>query len=133
MLKSKSYEEFVWEDKHQHAFDQVKWYLVNPLVLMPPRAGRPLKLYLPATNTTIGCMLAQENGEGKEQAMYYLSQMLNDPKTRYTVIEKLYLSLFYACTKLHHYMLPITVHVICKTDVIKYMLTRPIVRGQIAK
>jgi len=30
-------------------------------------------------------------------------------------------------------MLQTTVHVICKTDVIKYMLNGPIIRGQIAK
>jgi len=34
---------------------------------------------------------------------------------------------------LHHYMLMTTVHVICKIDVIKYMLTKPIIKGRIAK
>lgn len=48
-------------------------------------------------------------------------------------MEKLCPSLYYACNKLHHYMLLTMVHVIGETDVIKYMLTQPIVRGCIAK
>ncbi|XP_024195631.1 uncharacterized protein LOC112198745 [Rosa chinensis] len=34
--------EFVWESKHQEAFDSIKAYLANPPVLVPPRPGVPL-------------------------------------------------------------------------------------------
>lgn len=53
-------------------------YMSNPLVLMPPKVDRPWKLYLSVTDTTIISMFAQENNEGKEWALYYLSRMLND-------------------------------------------------------
>jgi len=128
LLKLKNQEEFMWKDKYQQVFNRIKEYLSNSLVLMPPKVDRPFKLYLLATDTTIGCMLVKENDEGKEQAIYYLSRMLNDAKIRYTTIVKLCLSMDDACTKLHHYILPTTVHVIYKTDVIKYKLTRPIIR-----
>ncbi|KAI5312508.1 hypothetical protein L3X38_041681 [Prunus dulcis] len=32
-----------------------------------------------------------------------------------------------------HYMLPFTIYIIAKTDLIKYMLTRPMLRGRIGK
>ncbi|XP_058202642.1 uncharacterized protein LOC131317077 [Rhododendron vialii] len=35
--------------------------------------------------------------------------------------------------KLRHYMLPISVYIMSKTDLIKYLLTRPILRGRIGK
>lgn len=38
-----------------------------------------------------------------------------------------------AATKLRHYLLSFVVVVISKTDVIKFMLSRPILRGRIGK
>jgi hypothetical protein len=60
--------------------------------------------------------------DGKENIITYLSQCLIDVETRYSFNEKLYLSLFYACSKLRHYMLSSTCVVACQTDVIKHML-----------
>ncbi|CAL8992965.1 unnamed protein product [Prunus brigantina] len=51
----------------------------------------------------------------------------------YSPIEKLCLALYFAATKLRHYMLPSVVQIISRTDLIKYMLTRPIIRGRIGK
>jgi hypothetical protein len=48
-------------------------------------------------------------------------------------IEKLCLSLFYACSKLRHYMLSSTCVVACQVDVIKHMLQEPILSGRIGK
>lgn len=49
--------------------------------------------------------------------MYYLSRVLHTPK-------KMCLLLYFAATKLRHYILSTTVLVIARTDLIKYMLTR---------
>ncbi|CAL2228521.1 unnamed protein product [Prunus armeniaca] len=48
-------------------------------------------------------------------------------------MEKLCLALYFTATKLRHYMLPSVVHMIAKTDLIKYMLTCPIIRGRTGK
>lgn len=37
---------------------------------------------------TMGSMLAQEDENGVKMAIYYLSRVLNDTKTRYSEIEK---------------------------------------------
>ena len=71
--------------------------------------------------------------EGKEYIITYLSRRLIDAETRYTFIEKLCLSLYYACIKLRHYLLSITCIVVCQTDVIKHMLQKPILSGRIGK
>ena len=67
---------------------------------MPPLKGRPLKLYLSVAKESIGHLLVQNNVEVHEQAVYYLSRVLNLAKTRYTPIEKLCFALYFACTKL---------------------------------
>ena len=51
----------------------------------------------------------------------------------YIFIEKLCLCLNYACTKLRHYLLSSTCIVVCQTDVIKYILQKPILSGRIGK
>ncbi|CAL8116173.1 unnamed protein product [Prunus armeniaca] len=88
---------------------------------MLPRKGIPLKLYISASENSVGSLLAQDNEEGKEQAVFYLSRILQDVETRYSAIEKLCLALYFTAVKLRPYMLPFTAHIIAKTDLIKYM------------
>ncbi|WP_161412679.1 ribonuclease H family protein, partial [Klebsiella pneumoniae] len=55
---------FVWDDKCQYAFDEIKSYLANPPVLAAPIPGRPLILYTAALEESVGALLAQINEEG---------------------------------------------------------------------
>ena len=48
-----------WDEESQEAFDKIKNYLFDPLVLVPPQLGIPLILYLTTTVTTMGAMLCQ--------------------------------------------------------------------------
>ncbi|CAL8163635.1 unnamed protein product [Prunus armeniaca] len=56
---------------------------------------------------SIGSLQVQDNKEGKEQ--------------------------IFTAIKLRHYMIPFTTYIIAKTDLIKYMLTRSMLRGRIGK
>ncbi|XP_058208205.1 uncharacterized protein LOC131321220 [Rhododendron vialii] len=133
LLKLKSQKDFKWKKEHQKAFEFLKQSLVRPPILMPPIIGKPLKLYISAGHQSIGCLLAQDNENGHEQAIYYLSKRLNECEIKYKPIEKLCLTLYFSAIKLRCYMLPSTVHVIAQTDIIKYILTRPILRGKQGK
>ena len=101
-------------------------------MLRAPRRGIPFRLYVAAEDKVIGAVLTQEI-EGKEYIITYLSRQLIDAETRYTFIEKLCLSLYYACTKLRHYLLSSTCIVTCQADVFKHMLQKPILSGRIGK
>ena len=100
---------------------------------MPPMKGQPLKIYLSAAKESIGCLLAQNDVEGHEQAIYYLSRVLNSTDTRSTPIEKLCLALYFACMKLRHYLIKSQVYVVSQTDLKKYMLSRSLITGRIDK
>ncbi|CAL2267317.1 unnamed protein product [Prunus armeniaca] len=132
-MRLKQEQTFKWEEQHQQAFEEIKHYLSNPPVLSPPKRGRPLKLYISASEVSIGSLLVQDNKEGKEQAVYYLSRTLTEVKREYSAIERLCLTLYFTAVKLRHYMLPYTIYIIAKTDLIRYMLTRPMLRGRIGK
>jgi len=80
----------------------------------------------------IGSALIQEF-EGKEHVIYYLSRRLIDAETRYSAIDKLCLCLYFSCIKLTHYLLSAECTVICKDDVVRYMLSMPIMSGRIGK
>ena len=90
--------------EQQEAFNNRKRYLSSPPVLRAPKSGVPFRLYIAAQDKVIGVVLAQENG-GKEYIIAYLSRRLLDAKSRYMFIEKLCLSLYYACTKFWPYLL----------------------------
>jgi hypothetical protein len=52
----------------------------------------------------------------------YVSQKLLDAETSYVFVERLCLSLYYACVKFRHYILSSTCTVVSRHDVIKHML-----------
>jgi ribonuclease HI len=105
----------------QCAFEDIKKYSSSPLVMKAPMAGIPLRLYIAAEDAVIKVVLTQKM-EGKEHIIRYLSRHLIDTETRYSFIEKLCLSLFYARSKLRHYLLSSTCIVACQANVIRHML-----------
>ena len=68
-------------------------------MLKAPKHRVPFRLYISVEDSVIGVVLTQEN-EGKEYVITYISRRLLEAETRYTFIERLCLSLYYACTKL---------------------------------
>ena len=56
-----------------------------------------------------------------------------DAETRYSAIEKLCSCLYFSCIKLRHYLLSAECTVICKDDVVRYLLSMPIMSGRIGK
>jgi hypothetical protein len=91
--------EFTWGVNQQRAFEDIKRYLSSPPVTKAPMAGILFQLYIAVEDAVIGAVLTQVM-EGKEHIITYLSRSLIDAETRYSFIEKLCLSLFYACSKL---------------------------------
>jgi hypothetical protein len=71
--------------------------------------------------------------DGKEKVVFYLSRRMLDTETRYHEIEKLCLCLLFTCTKLRHILLFTEIIVICKSDIIKHMLSAPVLKGRLGK
>lgn len=62
-------ENFIWIEEHQQVFEGIRYYLTQPLILVLPWQGIPLKLYLSATEEFIRSLLAHKNEKGVEQAL----------------------------------------------------------------
>jgi hypothetical protein len=101
-------------------------------VLRAPKVNVDFKLYIADQPNVIGAVSTQED-ERREGVIAYLSRRLLDAETWYTFIEKLCLTLYYACTKCHHYLLTSSCTIVSQYDVIKYMLQKPILSGRLGK
>lgn len=62
---------------------------------MPPRRDKPLKLYILDTKDSLASLLAQDNEDGHEQSVFYLSRVLQKVECNYSMIEKLCLVLYF--------------------------------------
>ena len=92
----------------------------------------PFYVYLSVGDTSISSVLIQKHDD-QDRVVFYLSRRMLDAETRYPKIEKLCLCLFFTCTKLRHILLSAETIVICKSDVIKHMLSAPILKGRLGK
>ncbi|KAI5323362.1 hypothetical protein L3X38_032434 [Prunus dulcis] len=63
---------YVWSKECQEAYQQVQQLIAKLPTMRAPISGLPLKLYLAATNTTVGALLAQDGHDGEESPIYYL-------------------------------------------------------------
>ena len=61
----------------------------------------------------------KKNDEGKENALYYLSQTLTGAKLNYTPIVKLWKALFFSIKKLGHYIHAYSVDLILEANPMK--------------
>ena len=89
--------------------------------------------FLAASDNTIGSMLAQEDENDAERAIYYLSMVLNDAEIRYHPSEKLCLCFYFSCIKLKQYIKHVDVYVYSHFDIIKHMMSKPILHSRVGK
>lgn len=114
---------FVWDTKYQKAFDDIKQYLINPPMLVDSVSGKSFLLYMRAVDHALGALLAQTNGKGHNQVIYYLSQTMIVAKHRYNSIEKECLALTSAVQKMRDYLVEQATHLISEVNPLKILIT----------
>ncbi|KAG9458187.1 hypothetical protein H6P81_002695 [Aristolochia fimbriata] len=124
---------FEWDESCRRAFQNIKDYLMKPPVLMAPTSGKPLLLYIAAQEKSLGALLAQNDDQGKERPLYYLSRTMVGAELNYSPIEKTCLALIFAIQKLRHYLLAHSTNLISRADPLKFIMSRPMLSGRLAK
>ena len=74
----------------------------SPLILHKPDTRQPLLVYITPIDQTVNAALL-EDIEGTQHLVYFISRMLQDPETKYQMVEKLALSLVHAAHRLCPY------------------------------
>jgi hypothetical protein len=111
---------------------KIKEYLTTPQVLRASKSGKDFKMYIVAQERMISAVLLQKEG-GREFPVAYIGRRLIDAKTWYVFVEKLCLSLYYACAKFRHYILSSTCMIACQCDIVKHLLQKPVLIGRLGK
>ena len=114
---------FRWDAITEESFAHLKTLLVSAPLLRPPNYHRDYMLYLAAADTTIGMVLVQDDDDGTEHVIYYLSRNLLDTETRYAYVEKLALVDVCAVQRFRHYILLRTMIVISDCNPMTYILS----------
>jgi hypothetical protein len=86
LLKAK--EKYEWSEEADTAFAELKQFLTSPPVLMVPKEGETLLLYITATNRVVSTAIVVEREEVRhvykvQRLVYFISEVLNESKTCY--------------------------------------------------
>jgi ribonuclease HI len=107
---------FVWSQRADEAFKDLKWALSTAPILATLAPREPMLLYIAATLRVVSVVIVVErNEEGKElpvqRPVYYLSEVLTLSNKNYPHYQKVAYDVYMAARKLKHYFEehPITV------------------------
>ena len=78
---------FVWTEEAQQALESLKASLTSAPILVAPKRGEPLLLYITASNHVVSAVLVVEREEPGHQLkvqrpIYFIGEVLTDPKVR---------------------------------------------------
>ncbi|XP_048622678.1 uncharacterized protein LOC106393842 [Brassica napus] len=93
---------FIWDEKCEDAFTQLKQYLTTPPVLAKPDVGDVLSLYVAVSQAAVSSVLIKED-RGEQKPIFYTSRRMTGPETRYPTLEKMALAVVEAARKLRPY------------------------------
>ena len=70
---------------------------------------------------------------GMEKPIYYISKLMKGLELRYSIAEKVCLSLAFPVSKFNHYFLGHRIQLVTKNNPVKYILTSPQLLGAMAQ
>jgi len=93
---------FIWDERCEEAFKQLKTYLSEPSVLTKPEFKEQLFLYIVVSESAVSGVLVRVK-RSDEHPIFYISKSFCDAETRYPMMEKLALTIVTAAQKLRPY------------------------------
>ncbi|XP_056694879.1 uncharacterized protein [Spinacia oleracea] len=98
----KQNKKFKWGETEKAAFEAVKRHLQALPTIARPEEGDTLQLYISASQHTVAAILIIEKDKA-QIPVYFVSHILQEAETRYSLIEKLGLAVLIAARKLRPY------------------------------
>nr|CAN78529.1 hypothetical protein VITISV_043798 [Vitis vinifera] len=94
---------FIWDERCQKSFDQLKQFLTTAPIVRAPNWQLPFEVMCDANDFAIGAVLGQRE-DGKPYVIYYVRKTLNEAQRNYTTTEKELLAVVFALNKFRAYL-----------------------------
>ncbi len=78
---------YVWAERQQDAFDELRHRMVTAPVLAYPQFDRPFVFETDACQQGVGCVLSQEDGDGNLRPIAFASRSLTQAEKNYAITE----------------------------------------------
>ncbi|KAL6326188.1 hypothetical protein AAG906_001583 [Vitis piasezkii] len=114
---------FIWDERCQNSFDQLKKFLTTTPIVRAPNWQLPFELMCDASDFAIGAVIGQRE-DGKPYVIYYASKTLNEAQRNYTTTEKELLAVVFALDKFCAYLVGSFITVFTDHLALKYLLTK---------
>ena len=95
--------EFQWIESCQNAFEILKAKLSVAPILRGPDRTLPFHISIDASNTAIGGVLGQKEGQSP-YAIYFNNKNLSPTELNYTITKEEFFSVVYSINKFFHYI-----------------------------
>lgn len=100
--------EFLWETAQQDSFEKLKRLLGSPEVLAVYDVRRPTTISCDASSYGIGAVMLQEDADGNQRPVAYVSRTLTNAEKNFAQIEKEALAITWACNRLQYFIIGVT-------------------------
>lgn len=124
---------FKWNDEAQKSFELLKIKLCSAPVLVNPNFSKPFIVQCDASAVGVGAVLAQEDSEGIERPIAYMSQKLNKAQRNYTVTELECLAVVQAISKFRAYIEGQEFKVVTDHASLKWLMRQSDLSGRLAR
>ncbi len=98
-IENGKYVLFVWNEKKQKAFDEIKRRMTMAPIIAHPNFKEPFILYTDVSREGIGAVLYQKDNQGKERMIVCTSRALNQYEKNYPITEKECLAIVWGIEK----------------------------------
>jgi hypothetical protein len=123
---------FSWTDDVENDFEGIKKAIRSALVLAKPYFEKEFTIYTNYTKEAVSVVLMQDDGQGNEKPVAYMSQSLSDDEFKYSFIEKHVFSLIKAVENFRHYILGNNTLVKVPLPAVKFFLSQTYLSGKLA-
>jgi hypothetical protein len=122
---------YEWTPECQKALDTLKEKLVTTPILVFPDWSKLFHVHVDASSIALGAFFLHNREGNIDHPIYFSSRKLSDAKNNYTTTKHEGLAMVYALHKFHHYLLGSAFKFFTDHSVLKYLVNKLVLGGQI--
>jgi hypothetical protein len=124
---------FKWSDECQQSLVYIINFIKEKAVLLVPDLNKTFRIHTDASNLGIGCVLSQQDSNGKWRPVEFRSRALNNAEMKMSTTHKECLAIKYALDKFRYYIEYIEFELYTDHKALEYLMTTKDLSGKLAR